>query len=220
MAVQDDARERQLIELFNLERISGAGRADTDARLVIGEVRVPFELKSTTSADGSVTTVRDFGAAHIAKWKGKHWLIGCYRQDGVTLNYCLYGSPQRMAPWIREKEEYIRVDCLLADCVPELITLEMLYKILGEKQVYLLEDAKLLHKRQYKQAQYREKMDLEQGYSAERMLHILKDRCRYVIERGATLNNPHIPGSYFAGWERITQNHANRLRELVAEALR
>jgi orotate phosphoribosyltransferase-like protein len=62
-------------------------------------------------------------------------------------------------------------------------------------------------------------MDLFQGYSSERMLSILKDRCRYLIERGSTLNNPHIPASYFRDWERITENHAQRLRELVAEAL-
>ncbi|MEQ9552230.1 MAG: hypothetical protein RIM23_21790 [Coleofasciculus sp. G3-WIS-01] len=62
-------------------------------------------------------------------------------------------------------------------------------------------------------------MDLFQGYSPERMLSILKDRCQYLIERGSTLNNPHIPASYFQGWKRITENHAQRLRELVAEAL-
>ena len=62
-------------------------------------------------------------------------------------------------------------------------------------------------------------MDLDGGYSPERMLSILKDRCQYLIERGSTLNNPHIPASYFQGWERITTNHAQRLRELVAQAL-
>lgn len=51
------------------------------------------------------------------------------------------------------------------------------------------------------------------------MLEILRDRCRYLIERGATLNNPHIPGSYFSGWEKITAEPAKRLRELVAKAL-
>ncbi|WP_293079190.1 hypothetical protein [Okeania sp. SIO3B5] len=60
-------------------------------------------------------------------------------------------------------------------------------------------------------------MDLEFGYSPERMLSILRDRCQYLIERGSTLNNPHIPASYFKNWERITTNHAQRLRELVIE---
>lgn len=62
-------------------------------------------------------------------------------------------------------------------------------------------------------------MDLEFGYSAERMLLILRDRCQYLIERGSTLNNPHIPASYFKGWERIIANHAQRLRELVTKTI-
>ena len=51
------------------------------------------------------------------------------------------------------------------------------------------------------------------------MLKILKQRCKYLIERGSTLNNPHIPASYFDGWERITKNHAKRLNELVFQSL-
>jgi hypothetical protein len=217
MVVQDDARERQLIELFKLERIEGAGRADTDAELEVGGVNIPFELKSST--DDSVTTVRDFGPDHVAKWKLKHWLIGFYDKDGKTLKYSIYGSPKMMAPWVKEKEEYIRVDFELAKTVPPLIHLELLYYLLGKKDVYSVEDAKLLHKRQYSKAQYLEQCDVKNGYSPERMLAILKERCRYVIERGSTLNNPHIPGSYFKGWEHITERHAERLRELVAEAL-
>jgi hypothetical protein len=50
-------------------------------------------------------------------------------------------------------------------------------------------------------------------------MDILRDRCRYLIERGATLNNPHILGSYFENWEKITERHAERLRELVQDAV-
>jgi hypothetical protein len=217
MVVQDDARERQLIDLFKLERIEGAGRADTDARLVVNDIEIPFELKSST--DDSVTTVRDFGPAHVAKWKDKHWLIGFYERDGKTLKHCLYGSPRMMNPWVREKEEYIRVDFVLAKIVPELMSLDTLYAVLNKKDVYSVDDARLLHKRQYTAAQYEEKRDLPNGYSPQRMLAILKERCSYVISRGATLNNPHIPGSYFAGWTKITERHAEQLRELVAKAL-
>jgi hypothetical protein len=48
---------------------------------------------------------------------------------------------------------------------------------------------------------------------------MLRKRCQYVIERGSTLNNPHIPASYFVDWEKIDKNHAARLRELVVEAV-
>jgi hypothetical protein len=166
--VQDDARERQLIELFKLKRIEGAGRADTDAELAVEGAAIPFELKSST--DDSVTTVRDFGPSHVDKWKNKHWLIGFYEKDGVTLKYCIYGSPRKMAPWVKEKEEYIRVDVELAKTVPSLITREILYQVLGEKDVYTVQDARLLHKRQYTSSQYLEQRDLQNGYSPERML--------------------------------------------------
>jgi hypothetical protein len=219
MVVQDDAHERELIRLFELKRIEGAGRADTDAELLVENGgRVQFELKSST--DDSVTTVRDFGPDHVEKWAQKHWLIGFYEKDGTTLKHCVYGSPKMMAPWVKEKEEYIRVDFELAKTVPPLIDLALLYRLLGKKDKYSLEDARFLHKRQYSAAEYRQQLDLPNGYSPARMLDILRDRCRYLIERGSTLNNPHIPGTYFKGWERITERHAERLRELVAEASR
>ena len=46
---------------------------------------------------------------------------------------------------------------------------------------------------------------------------ILKDRATYLIERGGTLNNFHIPRSYFKEWEKITENHAARLRKMVKD---
>ncbi len=64
-------------------------------------------------------------------------------------------------------------------------------------------------------------MDIENGYSVNKMLQIFKQRIEYLIKRGSTLNNPHIPGSYFKDWEtKITQNHANRLKKLVKKELK
>lgn len=217
MTVQDDIRENQLINLFQLEKPPNPTRSGTDAILNLNGHIIPFELKSTTKS--SVTTVRDFGLAHIRKWQGKHWLFGFYSSGGKTLNYCLYGSPLAMSPWIAEKEAYIHSDYQLAQLAPERLTMSALYEIVGRKEIYTLQDAQKLHKRQYTMQQYLSKMDLNPGYSPERMLSILQDRCRYLIERGSTLNNPHIPASYFQGWERITSNHAQCLREMVAEAL-
>lgn len=217
MTVQDDRRENELITLFQLQRPPNATRGGIDAILDLKGLIIPFELKSTTSS--SVTTVRDFGLDHIKKWQGKHWLFGFYNRQGTELKYCLYASPQVMAQWISEKEAYILSDYKLAQLAPQLLTMDILYEIFGQKEVYTSEDARSLQKKQYTTQQYREKMDLTQGYSPERMLSILKDRCRYLIERGSTLNNPHILASYFQGWEQIIDNHAQRLRTLVSEAL-
>jgi len=178
-----------------------------------------FELKSTSDTARSVTTVRDFSLDHVAKWEGKHWLIGFYDKAGANLEYCLYGSPAMMAGWIQEKASYIGPDLLLAGIVPEHLTLEDLYKVCEEKAVYVLTDARRIHKQQYSAAEYKAKMDVKDGYSPTRMLDILRERARYLILRGSTLNNPHIPGSYFKHWTKITEDHAEALRRMVLEAI-
>lgn len=216
MAVQDDAREQELAELFELEQ-PDTGRSGTDAILCIDEQTVEFELKSTTR--GSVTTVRDFGPEHVAKWTGKHWLIGFYNLAGTQLKYSIYGSPQAMAPWIEEKARYVKPDFDLAEAVPSLVTQQIVEGILGEKEIYTIEDARSIQKRQYRSEQYRQLMDVLGGFTPDRMLEIIRERTQYLLSRGATLNNPHIPARYFDGWEHITQNHAQRLRELVRQVL-
>lgn len=122
-----------------------------------------------------------------------------------------------MQTWIDEKAEYIAPDFKLAGLSANNLSLNDLYQVLGRKTYYSLEDAQLIQKRQYAQQKYRALQDVEHGYSPERMLDILRNRIRYLVERGSTLNNPHIPESYFAGWARITSNHAVRLREMVRQ---
>ena len=92
-----------------------------------------------------------------------------------------------------------------------------MYEILGHKELYSYEDAKSIQKKQYKKEKYLQLQDLESGYSPARMLEIIKDRAYYLIKRGSTLNNPHIPFSYFKGWVKITNNHAQQLRTMVIE---
>lgn len=218
MAFQDDTRENLLIDLFELDQPPGRARSDVDAYLSIDGKMLPFELKSTSR--GSVTTVRDFGLKHIEKWQDEHWLIGVFDKKGKNLTYALYGSPARMKPWIDEKAEYIRPDFELADHAPDLLDFAVLDNILGHKESYTIDDARRLHKKQLKIAEYRAATDLpDNKYSRERMLKILKSRLNYIIKRGSTLNNPHIPESYFRGWERITENQSATLRRMVRAEL-
>jgi hypothetical protein len=219
MAVQDDAREIELVRLFNLRVVPERSRSDDDALLRFQGREIPFELKSTTS--GSVSTVRDFGPDHIKKWRGKHWLFGFYDSSGTHLRYCCYASPARMEPWIKQMEAYVRPDAILAETVPERITDDVLVRVLGDKPFYSLDEAKSIGKNQYSATAYRERMDMaaQKAYSRQRMLEMLRERCRYVLLRGATLNNPHIPSGYFTKWERITEDHAMTLRRMVTEFL-
>ena len=207
---QDDDRENAMITLFNLYKDDTEGRSGIDAFLELKGKSIPFELKTTSQ--GSVTTVRDFGPDHIRKWKNKHWLIGFFINGR---EYYKYGSPLMMAEWINSKEQYIAPDFKLAKLLPAKINLKDMYCITGKKKVYTYEDAKAIHKMQYKKEQYLQLQDLEFGYSPKRMLEIVKDRAQYLIERGSTLNNPHIPFTYFDGWTEITENHAQQLRSMV-----
>ena len=218
-AFQDDAREEEMRQLFKLTK--EGGRGDTDAILTLNhegkDVVVEFELKTTGHKSGSVTTVRDFGPDHIRKWKNKHWIFAFY--SGKSVKY-LYGSPALMKGWIDEKEEYITPDFKLAALASTKITMSDLVAICGHKTRYTLADAKRIHKRQYDRDTYLAKMDQDHGYSPQRMLEILQDRVRYVMERGSTLNNPKIPPRYFGGWgTAIDENHPTKLRALVSLAL-
>lgn len=213
VAAQDDARENKLVDLFNLTRPANRVRHGTDAILKIDDQELEFELKSVTRVRGGISTVRDLGPDHIRKWKNKHWIVAFY--DGDQLSSCRYGSPDDMAPWIATIWDYIRLDFEMAQMAPNLITIDLMHQIIGQKDKYTLSDAKKIHKKQYTEGKYRDLMDIGNGYSPGRMLDIFRDRARYVMERGATLNNPHIPATYFSNWPEINENHAVQLRTLV-----
>lgn len=231
MAAQDDVREREMRTLFNLTKPEEFGRSGIDAVLELeGAVaplplrgrKISFELKSATGGTPDISMARDFGLHYIKKWRPLHWLFGVYGQEGgeLKLQYCLYGSPKRMKPWFDQKAAYIELDILLAEVIPDLLDDEILSAVLGEAEDFGYEDAYQILKKQYKRQRYREAADLPgERYSRAAMLEMLRLRSRYLIERGSTLNNPHISPSYFKGWERIERNHAARLRELVVEAL-
>lgn len=225
MAPQDDERERQMVSVFNLMVPTDRGRADIDAYLDLraGDDPLPFELKSTANAKNSISTVRDFGPEHIAKWRGLHWLFAFFEPDGRTLRHCYYASPADMAPWIQEKARYIRPDLVLAESAPQLITDATLSLVVGEDvESCSIDQAKLIMKKQWSAAHYRAAADLpDLRFSRSRMVELLQARCEYVIRRGATLNNPHIPESYFAtqGLQHIEHDHAATLRTLVARYL-
>jgi hypothetical protein len=218
MGVQDDRREDEQIELFELDLPDDKSRSGTDAVLNIGSVRIEFELKSTTKE--TVTTVRDFGLEHIEKWTGKHWLFGFYTSQGKALRYTRYASPQMMAPWIEDRRNYIEADFQLAELAPARLVLDDLYQLIGKQAVYSLQQAQKLQKKQLTDGQYRQLQDCDEGFSAQRMLELLKLRCQYVIRRGSTLNNPHIPKAVLEGFPQITADHASELRRLVGHSLK
>lgn len=217
MAVQDDRRELEQLELFELEQPKDRSRSGVDGILEIDGQEVEFELKSTTK--DTVTTVRDFGMDHINKWRDKHWLFGFYTKQGNALRYTKYASPQMMQPWIEEKRRYIELDFQLAESAARGIDHSDLINLLGKREVYSIEDAQKIYKKQWKIQEYRDFCDRDEGYSPEQMLRILRLRCEYVMKRGSTLNNPHIPKPVLEKLPTITFDHAAELRKLVRHSI-
>jgi len=232
MPVQDDARERELVRMFNLIWERSHQRSGVDAYLDVAvdnrHFRIEVEVKSTTGT--SVSTARDVGIEHIGKWRKKFFVIGFYTKEAQPeLRQCLCLSPADMEPWIASIESRIAVDFKLAQIASSKLTMDDLFLLIGEKTHYTIEDAKELHKRQWNAAQYREARDVSIGrrklISPGRMLQILQLRSQYIAERGATLNNPHIEKtflkSFFGTVREVSEsNWAAAVRQLAVNFIR
>lgn len=216
--VQDDAREAYMVRLFGLSVPPGRSRIGADAELELDgcDERIEFELKSTTHK--SVSTVRDMGPDHFQKWRHRHWIVGFFAKDAVTLRHSYYASPADMSTWLTKMEQYVKPDVILSKLVREKISDADLDQIVGTAADFSIEDAKRVMKKQWKADAYRANADLQGGrYSRERMLQLVQERAEYLMTRGKTLNNPHIPESYFAlHGKLITEDHQATLRSLVA----
>ena len=154
MAIQDDRRERGMCQLIGLRK--GEGRSEVDAFLdfeVTGKIfSAPIELKSTTS--NTVSTARDVGPAHIAKWRTRIWVFGFYDASGRKLQKLLTLGPNDMEDWIRKIGNYIAPDLAIGTRIEDKLNLEDLYIVCGEKPKYSLSDAQALQKRQWNRDKY------------------------------------------------------------------
>ncbi len=196
-------------ELLGLR--AGEGRADVDAFFDFSSkglrYATPIELKSTTV--GSVSTGRDIGPDHLTKWRERIWVIAFYGASGEDIERLLVLAPADMDDWISRIEGYIRPDFAIADRASQRLSSLDMQVVCGEKSSYTLEDARRLFKRQWQKRRYLAEMDLQDGYSTAKMLEIFRLRTQYLIGRGATLNNPHIPKGYLARFgERLVDAQA------------
>ena len=233
MPVQDDERERELVRIFNLTWDSSHQRSGVDATLDVvlngSTYRLDVEVKSTTG--NTVATARDVGMGHINRWRTMFFVIGFYSREArrPELQRCLCLTPIDMEPWIASVESKILIDYRLAARASHNLTPTDLFEVVGEQATYSIEDAKRLHKQQWTAAQYEQALDTEENgiprISQARMLEILQLRARYIAERGATLNNPHITSTHlqpFLTSNRLVQNNgwAAQIRQLAQEFVR
>ena len=230
MPVQDDERERRLVRMFNLDWDPAHQRAGVDAILDIDVDGRPcrFEVEVKSSTGTTVSTARDVGMDHIQKWRRKLFVIGFYSKEArrPELQHCLCLTPLDMEPWIASIEDKIGIDYALASRASRKLGLADLYEVCGRKSTYSVADAKRLHKLQWTSQQYADAQDCYEKrirrISQTGMLGILKLRAKYIAERGATLNNPHITKAHldsFIGTNREVQapNWASSIRQIATE---
>jgi hypothetical protein len=106
ITAQYDIREKQLIKMFGLFKDrSEHPREGVDAFFALDESVFPFELKSTTKKNKSVSTARDLGMRHIHKFRQRHWLFAIMESRSIA--EVRYGSPSMMEPWISKIEAKI-----------------------------------------------------------------------------------------------------------------
>jgi hypothetical protein len=233
MPVQDDERERELVRIFNLDWDPAHQRAGVDAVLDVDVDGHPyrFEVEVKSSTGSTVSTARDVGMEHIQKWRRKLFVIGFYSKQArrPELQHCLCLTPLDMERWIASIEAKILIDFKLALRASRRLELADLFEVCGEQETYSLADAKRLHKQQWTAEEYAAALDVDLGaerqISQQRMLQILQLRSKYIAERGATLNNPHVTKAHldtFAGSSRVVSgpNWAAGIRQIAIEFVR
>lgn len=233
MPVQDDERERELVRMFNLDWDPAHQRAGVDAVLDIDVDGRPcqFEVEVKSSTGSTVSTARDVGMEHIQKWRRKLFVIGFYSKEArrPELQHCLCLTPIDMEPWIASIEAKIMIDFKLALRASRRLLIADLFDVCGEQETYSMDDAKRLHKQQWTAEEYAAAIDTTVNgrprISQGKMLEILQLRSKYIAERGATLNNPHITKTHldtFAMTNRIVKgpNWAAGVRQIAIEFVR
>lgn len=233
MPVQDDERERELVRMFNLNWDPAHQRAGVDAilNLNVDEKPCKFEVEVKSSTGSTVSTARDVGMDHIQKWRRKLFVIGFYSREArrPELQHCLCLTPVDMEPWIASTESKILIDFKLALRASRRLVLDDLHEICGLQETYSLEDAKRLHKQQWTAEEYLAALDTtvdgQRRISSTKMLEILQLRSKYIAERGATLNNPHITKTHldtFSDTDRVVSgpNWAAGIRQIATDFVR
>lgn len=133
-----------------------------------------------------------------------------------------------LEPWIANIESKIKIDFELAERASRRFELDDLFHVCGKKKTYSLAEAKRLHKQEWTKLQYDAALDIavkgKPQISQRKMLEILRLRSKYVTERGATLNNPHITRELlakFVGTNReIVDDQAASIRRIALEFIR
>jgi hypothetical protein len=235
---QDDRRERAMVLALNLFQRPDRARHDEDAyyKVSIGKTtnRLLFELKSKP-ADGDYGTGRDTGPRQLRRWAQMHFAFGIFDVGDDRPQELWYGSPRTMATWIERELDYVRLDGILGDLVPELIGPAVAAEVFGAKDLYTYDDMRRLMKDQWnynaateRPNLYDQYADVMRGtrradnlYSPEAAVWACRERVQYLLGRGATVNNRKISHSYVeAHCLRLDPPYARSLDQAVSNEMK
>jgi hypothetical protein len=104
MKIQDDAREKHIIQLFNLKPPSfGKKRESHDAEDEFGNL---YEIK-TGSTDNYFSTARDVSYDHLKKWRERIWIfifIDIYA-DRWNMKDIYICKPETLEPFFKKQQD-------------------------------------------------------------------------------------------------------------------
>jgi hypothetical protein len=235
---QDDQRERAMISALNLDQRPDRVRDDEDGHLDFlfegKTVRLLFECKSAPE-NSDFGTGRDTGLRQLQRWAEMHFAFGWFEPRDNQPRRLWYGSPAMMREWNRREQAYLAPDMALLRHVPDAIDDAVVASVLGDKDVYTFEDLSLLMKDQWKASAARRQPNLyddladvnrsrrktENLYSRAMATRAVRDRIRYLLGRGGTVNNRKISHRYVQSHcvELTRPGYAAHLHRAVEQAL-
>ena len=202
-----------MVASLNLDQRPGRARHEEDghAEVEVGgrSVRLLFECKSAP-VGGDFGTGRDTGMRQLQRWETMHFAFGWFEPRDTRPTRLWYGSPAMMRPWNQGEQAYLGPDLALLDLVPEAVDQRVVAAVLDDKDVYTYQDMRRLLKDQWnadratgRPNRYQLNADVWRGrrstehlYSRTMAERAVRDRVRYLLARGGTVNNRKISAGY------------------------
>jgi hypothetical protein len=211
---QDDERERAMISALNLEQRPDRARHEEDGHLDFAygghTRRLLFECKSAP-VDSDFGTGRDTGLAQLQRWATMHFVFAWFQPRDNRPKRIWYGSPAMMRDWNLAEQAYLKPDLALLSLVPDAVDDRVVSAVLGDKEEYTFQDLNMLLKNQWNADKkkgrphnlYKVNADIRSAKRTEDNLYsrrvaelAVRDRIRYLLARGGTVNNRKIFASY------------------------
>lgn len=233
-----------MVGALNLQQDPERVRHDADAYLDVdlgGSVHhIDFECKSAP-VNSDFGTGRDTGMRQLLRWAKMHFVFGWFQPRDNQPVRMWYGSPAMMRAWNTTEQEYLKYDLELVEHTPEGVDSAVIDRILGDQEEFTYQDLRSIVKDQWNAKAdvgrpnlYRARADIawagpaiEFRYSRHAAEQAIRDRIRYLLDRGSTVNNRKISARYVMAkcveiqpprWAVVLSQEVDRALALEASA--